>query len=273
MLGYFKFMGNKIGDVMAGASTPAEAANGLVPGFFSLMSPLRVPSGDLPSLASAVTPLVGKPFVQAAANENFFGSPIYTESFPGGAPKSELGRPSTAEPWKDIAKAINYVSGGSEAVSGVVDFQPEIYRNFIESYFGGPYQLAKQMVGLKEAEGMADIPGVKSFVGTGAEYAPQTKYYENTATTRQIMNRLSKLSPEQQAAQGERYFVDTDPRVLDAYKAVEANLDRIGKAQKETLKEEMSDADKQMVLDYYRKEKNEYYSAFNSVYNEAKKGQ
>ena len=122
---------------------------------------------------------------------------------------------------------------------------------------------------------MADIPGVKSFVGTGAEYAPQTKYFENTATTRQIMNRLSKLTPEQQAAQGERYFVDTDPRVLDAYKAVEANLDRIGKAQKETLKlnPDMSSEDRDMVLDYYRKEKNEYYSAFNSVYNEAKKDQ
>ena len=273
MLGYFKFMGNKIGDVMAGASTTSEATKGLVPGFFSLMSPMRIPSGDLPSFAGAITPLVGKPFVGVGFNQNFFGSPIYTESFPGGAPKSELGRPSTAEPWQEVAKAVNYATGGSEAVSGAVDFQPEVYRYFIESYFGGPYQLAKQMVGLKDAEELADVPGIKSFVGTGAEYAAQTKYFENTDTTRQIMNRLSKLTPEQQAAQGERYFVDTDPRVLDAYKAVEANLDRIGKAQKETLKEEMSDKDKQMVLDYYRAEKNQYYSAFNSVYNAAKKGE
>jgi hypothetical protein len=129
------------------------------------------------------------------------------------------------------------------------------------------------MVGLKDAEELADVPGIKSFVGTGAEYAAQTKYFANTETTRQIMNRLSKLTPEQQAAQGERYFVDTDPRVLDAYKAVEANLDRISKDQKETLKEEMSAEDKQMVLDYYRAEKNKYYSAFNAVYNAAKKGE
>jgi hypothetical protein len=273
MLGYFKFMGNKIGDVMAGASTTSEATKGLVPGFFSLMSPMRIPSGDLPSFASAVTPLVGKPFVGVGFNQNFFGSPIYTESFPGGAPKSELGRPSTAEPWQEIAKAVNYATGGSEAVSGAADFQPEVYRYFIESYFGGPYQLAKQMVGLKDAEELADVPGIKSFVGTGAEYAAQTKYFANTDTTRQIMNRLNKLTPEQQAAQGERYFVDTDPRVLDAYKAVEANLDRINKAQKEILAAEMSDKDKQMVLDYYRAEKNQYYSAFNSVYNAAKKGE
>jgi hypothetical protein len=56
MLGYFKFVGNKIGDVMAGASTTGEATKGLVPGFFSLMSPLRVPNSDLSSFASAVTP-------------------------------------------------------------------------------------------------------------------------------------------------------------------------------------------------------------------------
>ena len=74
-------------------------------------------------------------------------------------------------------------------------------------------------------------------------------------------------------AQGARYFVDTDPRVLDAYKAVEANLDRIGKDQKETLKLDMSDKEKQAVLDHYRAEKNKYYSAFNSVYNAAKKGE
>jgi len=275
MLGYFKFFGNKIGDVMAGASTTGEATKGLVPGFFSLMSPLRIPSGDLSSFAGAITPLVGKPFVNAAFNKNFFGSPIYTESFPGGAPKSELGRPSTAEPWKEVAKAVNYATGGSEAVSGTVDFQPEVYRYFIESYFGGPYQLAKQMVGLKEAEGMSDVPGIKSFVGTGAQYAPQTKYFENTETTRQIMNRLSKLTPEQQMAQGERYFLDTDPRVIEAYKAVEASLDRIGKDQKETfrLNPDMSGKEKQAVLDHYRAEKNKYYSAFNAVYNAAKKGE
>lgn len=272
MLGYFKFVGNKIGDIMVGASTPAEAVWPVALGGISLMSPMRVPNSDLPSFAGAITPLVGKPFVDVGFNRNFFGSPVYTESFPGGAPKSELGRASTAEPWKEIAKAINYATGGSEAVSGKLDFQPEVYRHFIESYFGGPYQLAKQMAGLKEAEGVADVPGVKSFVGTGSEYAPQTKYFENTATTRQIMNRLSKLTPEQQMAQGARYFVDTDPRVLDAYKVVEANLDRINKAQKAALAQDLSAEDKQTVLDYYRKEKNQYYSAFNYVYNEAKKG-
>ena len=273
MLGYFKFVGNKIGDVMAGTVVPSEATNGLLTGFVSMMSPLRVPGTDVQSLATAITPLIGKPFAENIFNENFFGSPIAQEAFPGGAPRSELGRASTGDFWKGLAKVVNEVTGGSEAVSGGVDFQPEMYRHVIESYFGGPYQLAKQMAGLKEAEGVADVPGIKSFVGTGSEYAPQSKYFENSATIRQITNRLSKLTPEQQARQGEKYFVDTDPRVMDAFRAVEANLDRINKEQKASMALAQSDEDKKLVLDYYRGQKNGYYSAFNNVFNAAKRGE
>ena len=275
MLGYFKFVGNRIGDVMAGTASPSESATGLVPGFISLMSPLRVPGTDVQSLAVAAVPLMGKPFVENSMNRNFFGSPIYKERAFDNAPSSELGRETTGDFWKGLAKVVNAAGYGSEAVSSPygTDFQPEMYRHIIESYFGGPYQLAKQMAGLKEAEGIADVPGIKSFVGSGSEYAPQSKYFENTTNVRQIMNRLSKLTPEQQARQGEKYFEDTDPRVMDAFKAVEANLDRINKEQKASMALAKSDEDRQVVLDYYRKQKNQYYSAFNSVYTATKRGE
>jgi hypothetical protein len=273
MLGYFKFVGNKIGDVMSGAIAPSEATTGLVSGFTSLMLPTRIPGTDVQSVGMAITPLVGKPFMENIINRNFFGSPIYKERNFDSAPRSELGRETTGDFWKGLAKTLNSVTGGSAAVSGGMDFQPEVYRHFIESYFGGPYQLAKQMVGVREAEGMADIPGIKSFVGTGSEYAPQTKYYENSSTVRQITNRLSKLTPEQQMAQGAEFYMDTDPRIMDAYKAVEANLDRINKEQKASMTLAKNDAEEKGVLDYYRAQKNEYYAAFNSVYNSVKKEQ
>ena len=273
MLGYFKFVGNKIGDVMAGAIAPSEATTGLVSGFTSLMLPTRIPGTDVQSVGIALTPLVGKPFMENIINRNFFGSPIYKGRTFDSAPRSELGRETTGDFWKGLAKTLNSVTGGSAAVSGGVDFQPEVYRHFIESYFGGPYQLAKQMVGIKEAEGMADIPGIKSFVGTGSEYAPQTKYYENSGTVRQIMNRLNKLTPEQQMAQGAEFYMDTDPRIMDAYKAVEANLDRINKQQKASMALAKTDEEEKAVLDYYRDQKNQYHAAFNSVYNAVKRGE
>jgi hypothetical protein len=279
MLGYFKFVGNKIGDVMSGAIAPSEATTGLVSGFTSLMLPTRIPGTDVQSVGMAITPLVGKPFMENIINRNFFGSPIYKERNFDSAPRSELGRETTGDFWKGLAKTLNSVTGGSAAVSGGMDFQPEVYRHFIESYFGGPYQLAKQMVGVKEAEGMADIPGIKSFVGTGSEYAPQTKYYENSGTVRQIMNRLNKLTPEQQMAQGAEFYMDTDPRIIKAYQIVEKALDKTNKEQREVLKymrdnpEEFSEKDEKTALDYYRGQKNEYYAAFNSTYNGVKKEQ
>jgi hypothetical protein len=144
----------------------------------------------------------------------------------------------------------------------------------VEGYLGGPYQLAKQVVGLKDAEGATDIPGLKGFLGSGSEYAPQTQYFENSTIIRQIMNRLGKLTPEQRAAQGAEFTMDTDPRIIEAYQIVDKELDRTDKEQTEMLAQpDITDDDKQLILDHYRAQKNELYSAFNGIYNDVKKAQ
>jgi hypothetical protein len=273
MVGYFKFVGNRIGDLMADTITPSDATAGLFTGAIGVMSPLRIPQADLPSAAVAFTPLIGKPVMENVLNQNFFGGPIYKKSQFDNAPGSELGRASTGEGWKWLARTVNDVTGGSEAVRGKIDLQPEIYRQMVEGYLGGPYQLAKQVVGLKDAEGATDVPGLKSFLGSGSEYAPQTQYFENSTVVRQITNRLNKLTPEQQMAQGAEFSMDTDPRIMDAYKAVDTNLTRIDKEEKASLATAKNDEEKQAVLDYYRAQKNDYYSAFNFVYNAVKKEQ
>ena len=274
MLGYFKFVGNRIGDLMLGNATPGDVTSDLFFGAASTASPVRVPQADAPSAAVAFTPLVGKPFMENILNKNFFGGPIYKESQFDNAPRSELGNPATSDNWKWLARTINDATGGSEAVKGAIDFQPEVYRHLMEGYLGGPYQIAKQMAGLGDAEGVADIPGIKSFVGSGSEYAPQTKYFENSSTIRQIMNRLGRLTPEQRAAQGAEFTLDTDPRIIEAYQIVDKELDKVGKEQTETLAVPgITAEEKQLVLDHYRAKKNELYSAFNSVYNVVKKAQ
>jgi hypothetical protein len=274
MLGYFKFIGNRIGDLMLGNATPGDVTSDLFFGAASTASPVRIPQADVPSVAVAFTPLVGKPFMENMLNENFFGGPIYKESQFDNAPRSELGNPATSDNWKWFARTMNDITGGSEAVKGGLDFQPEAWRHLMEGYLGGPYQLAKQIAGLGDAEGVADIPGVKSFVGSGSEYAPQTKYFENSSTIRQIMNRLNKLTPEQRAAQGAEFTMDTDPRIIEAYQIVDKELDRISKEQAGVLAlPNITDEDKQLVLDHYRAEKNKFYSAFNGIYNDVKKAQ
>jgi len=88
------------------------------------------------------------------------------------------------------------------------------------------------------------------------------------------MNRLGKLTPEQRAAQGAEFTLDTDPRIIEAYQIVDKELDKVGKEQTEVLAlPDITDEDKQLVLDHYRATKNELYSAFNGVYNDVKKAQ
>jgi hypothetical protein len=280
MLGYFKFIGNKIGDVMVGASTTQEATvetteamQQLAVGLVALVSPARIPSLDIQSGFASVTPLIAKPFMENAINRNFFGTPVYQEHYTGSGPRSELGYATTGEIWKNIAQGLNRVTNGSEAVSGGLDYQPEVYRHIVESYLGGPGQLVKQLAGMDTSEGAAGIPGVSKFVGSSAKYAPRNMYLVNSSVVRQIMERLNKLTPEQQAEQGQRYFLDTDPRIIAAYKDTEAAIDKLSKARKEALSENPPLAEKKRLIDLYLAEQNKYYSAFNYVYRAVKTGQ
>ena len=280
MLGYFKFIGNKIGDVMVGASTTQEASvetteamQQLGVGLFSLLSPTRIPSADIQSGIAAFTPLIGKPWVENAMNQNYFGNPIYQEHYSNSGPRSEQGRPATLDMWKSIAKGLNSLSGGSEAVGKGLDYQPEIYQHIVEGYLGGPGQLVKQVAGMDTSEGIAGIPVAKNFVGTSAKYAPQSKYMDNSQVIGQIMGRLKDLTPEQQAEQGRLYPMDTDPRIVEAYRETEKSVGNILKARKADLAGVDDPAERKRILGLYQVELNKYYSAFNYVYNKVKVGQ
>ena len=166
------------------------------------------------------------------------------------------------------------MTGGSAAVSGTLDYNPEEYRHIVESFLGGPYQLGKQLAGIPEAEGAADIPGIKSFIGTGAKYTPQSKYFDNSSKIRQIMGQADNLDPDELADQIHKYGIDTDPIVVRTYKAVESGLQHINKERKSVM-EQMDEGgysakDKQTVEDYYLAQKNQYYNVFNNVYHAAR---
>mgnify|MGYP007083427573 CR=1 FL=1 len=67
--------------------------------------------------------------------------------------------------------------------------------------------------------------------------------------------------------------MDTDVRIVEAYQIVDKELDRLNKEQRELLSVATSDEDREMVIDHYRAEKNKFYSAFNNVYNDVKRGE
>lgn len=278
MLGYLKYVGNQIADVALGVSS-GEAASAaitgatfdLATGLFSLLSPARVQGGDLTTSLASLAPLGIKPFVEAANNKNFFGTPIYTEHRETSGPASELGRMTTAEIWKSLARAINEISGGGPATSGYADLQPEVYEHIIDGLLGGAYDLLSQTAKLVEEPALKNVPVIRGFSGKGFDYVPQTKYKENTKVLQQWKSRVDNVSAEQMQREMAKKPVDADPRVLEAYGIIEKELNRLSRERKELEGQAENDSDTKAISDYYRAKMNEQQNAFNYLYTAVRK--
>jgi hypothetical protein len=280
MLGYFKYIGNKITDTWLEVQSGEEAALAiqdasfeLIGGLFSLLSPARIQGGDLQSTLVSLTPLWGKPIADLAINQNFFGTPIYQQEREDTGPAAELGRATTGEVWKSIARGLNEITGGSPATGGYMNFQPEGYRYVLETYLGGWARLAEQTLDFAEEPTGKNIPIVQGFLGKGFDYAPQNKYKKNTEVLAKVINRIDKLSDTQLQREIGRNPVALDPRVIEAYEETDRTLQRLYRQRREDLRTEGLDENgKRAITEYYRIEMNKVQSAFNYVYDAVEEG-
>jgi hypothetical protein len=280
MLGYFKYIGNKITDTWLEVQSGEEAALAiqdasfeLIGGLFSLLSPARIQGGDLQSTLVSLTPLWGKPIADLAINQNFFGTPIYQQEREDTGPAAELGRATTGEVWKSIARGLNEITGGSPATGGYINFQPEVYRYILETYLGGWARLAEQTLDFAEEPTGKNIPIVQGFLGKGFDYVPQNKYKKNTEVLAKVINRIDKLSDTQLQREIGRNPVALDPRVIEAYEETDRTLQRLYRQRREDLRTEGLDENgKRAITEYYRIEMNKVQSAFNYVYDAVEEG-
>lgn len=280
MLGYFKYIGNKLTDTWLGVQSGEEAAAAiqdasidLIGGLLSLLSPARIQGGDLERTLVSLTPLWGKPIADLAINQNFFGTSIYQEEGEDTGPAAELGRATTAEVWKSLARGLNEITGGSPATGGYVNFQPEVYRYILETYLGGWARLAEQAMDFAEEPTGKNIPIVQGFVGKGFDYTPQNKYKQNTEVLAKVVSRVDKLTDAQLQREMQRHPVALDPRVIEAYEEADRELQRLYRQRREDLRTEgLTENDKRALTEYYRAEMNKWQSAFNYVYDAVEEG-
>tara|TARA_A100001515_G_scaffold37311_1_gene29346 strand:+ start:389 stop:5623 length:5235 start_codon:yes stop_codon:yes gene_type:complete len=123
------------------------------------------------------------PLVNVAQNVDNFGNPITRE------PKDDESRASMATDspslLKDVAEVLNasWVSGGSDQVSGDLDFNPDALNYLLQNYLGSSYVMfgdAADVV-LKQAAGQTELetfPIIKKFYGTDNEYMAYANYYQ-----------------------------------------------------------------------------------------------
>ena len=278
-MAYFNYVGGQITAAALGDISSEAAATNIMSGFVNLASPIKAESSEgIGTSIAGLAPDTLQPFADLIANRNHFNSRIYTEQGYSTTPKSQLGKDDTGAIWKMVAQGVNAATGGTKTTSGWADLQPEQYRYIMEQYLSGLYGLGRDTVNLvanepKPGQNITDrLPFVKSFMGKGGEFAPMNNYYKNTTKSFGLraqpdMDQLYDVyvnneDTEDWKENQERYPVQTDERVMEAYGEADSDI----KALRQDWRDGYYATKEEMYADL-----NEVYKTFNKVYGEVKK--
>lgn len=89
------------------------------------------------TIAGNLMPDAGKPIYQVVQNKDFFGKPIYKDSFNELMPEWTKAYAGTSKALVSSAKFLNEVTGGDKYERGTLNINPAVLEHFFESYFGG----------------------------------------------------------------------------------------------------------------------------------------
>lgn len=128
-----------------GIESVQDSAGELVAASLGSFMPVGFGSSENPLtfVGKGIAPQIGKPFVEIAVNENFFGSPVYTENFDFGPniPAAYRAKQSTPEIFKNTTRFLNELTQGNESMGGdVIDLgwiSPDVLDHFFNTITGG----------------------------------------------------------------------------------------------------------------------------------------
>lgn len=164
--------------------------------FVGSFSPISFQSSTEPvnAMAKTVTPTLLQPMVQLAINENFLGSPIYEdqESYEEKKSDSNLSMRSTKKVYKDVAKLLNDITGGTTHQSGLIDWSPDSIEHIAEFVGGGLYRFADRTVEVGRTIASdtpmetSTTPFLRSVYKEPRIYADQTLFYDRSDELKRI---------------------------------------------------------------------------------------
>jgi hypothetical protein len=243
----FANVGTAAVDVSGGGKEIDEALLFLGQSFMSSFSPISFgQSKDLYTYATkAVVPTAFKPFVDIATNETYFGGRVYAEQSPFGAPKPESSMAfKSPEMVRDFFKLMNEATGGSDQVSGGLDFNPDKTWHLIDYFIGGAGQFVERSTGTAYTLGQKiandadikfefnDVPLLRQIYGEPAKFIDYAAYRERTNEIAQLVREAK--DPSARRDDRERYAGLRG--LYNASKATEKKLKRVREARKEARK-------------------------------------
>ena len=199
----FHLLGVNLAEMDLGQKSQQQAVADLTSAAIGSFSPLGFANSDDATLMlyKGAMPQAGKPFLETFVNENYFGSPIYREDFPGATPTPDSSRAMLGTPqWvKNAATFLNEFSGGNPQQSGGIDVSPDVANHLLNSFTGGTgvflNRLSEYQRKLRNGEKieLREIPFVRRIKGEADLRESQSDYYDRRDDIRQAVARVDAL--------------------------------------------------------------------------------
>jgi hypothetical protein len=180
-------------------------------------------------IEQVVSPTALDPFVQISTNKQFTGAPIYPENLPFGAkkPPSELHFSSVSKASRDIARAMNALTGGDEFTPGFLSVSPEVIDHMASFLGGGAGRTLGQLMDLpgKLASGKVSsrkVPFLRRVLYEEHPGALNIRYRENLDEAKLVHDRYQNYKKKNAETRGGwQDKLDSLPKpMLKAYRQV-----------------------------------------------------
>jgi len=272
----FANMGTSMAEVANGQREITDAGMFILNSAFSSFSPISFGQSKDASkyLAKGLSPTILKPFVDIAVNETYFGSSVYREQFPVGAPKPQAEMSyRSPEGVRSFFQWMNEATGGSEQVPGSADFNPDKFWYGFEYYIGGAGQFITRSLGtsqdlfetIKEGKKVPmkanDFPFLRKLYGEASKYYDSDTYTENA----NLVSQLYKERKEAEDKNDKRY--KGVMKLESARKSTEKKIKRLRKLRKEARDIENYVERQNRIYDLYEKERS-LLMQFNKQYEQ-----
>lgn len=157
-------------------------------------------------------PDAGKPIYQVFQNKDFFGKPIYKDSFNELMPEWTKAYAGTSKALVSSTKLLNEVTGGDKYDRGLLNMNPAILEHFFESYFGGLGKTINQvgktvsMIWDEDERMWRSVPVLNRFLSGGDERNVFSRvneaYFNYLGEYKVVENRLRGYKKEMKAGDG-----------------------------------------------------------------------
>ena len=254
-----------------------EAAGNAASAFFATQIPAGEKVSNITDVPKLAVPDVLTPAVDLWRNKNAFDGQIYPEPYYEGQAVSGMARRSTGEFYKKFAQGLNSAGGGTEDVASGMDTPAEAWQYLInQSLLTGGAALPRDMAKYFEEGAPADltkVPVVKRFVGDNREFSAQNKYYDRVKKVEVIAGQYEgdNADPDAYAESEEKFPVDSDTSVIEAFKEANKALRELSKEKRAAQRDGGDGLDE--TLKSIEDRQREEYVKFNTIYNDVKRGQ